>query len=43
MNKIKLYDVIDTRTNKYHSVVIVREKDAKWFVPANTAEEEYEA
>ena len=34
MNKITLYNVIDTRTDKFHSVVIVRQRDAKWFVKA---------
>ena len=31
---IILYNVIDTRTDKFHSVVIVKERLAKWFVPA---------
>lgn len=36
MDKITLYDVIDTRTNKYHSIVHVKRNKAKWFVPAET-------
>lgn len=32
---ITLYDVIDTRTEKHHSVVVVKEKDVRWFIPAN--------
>ena len=31
---ITLYNVIDTRTNKYHSVAIVKQKYVKWFVSA---------
>jgi len=31
---ITLYNVIDIRTGKRHSVAIVSEKNAKWFVPA---------
>lgn len=36
---VKLYDVIDTRTGLHHSVAIVREQDARWFVSAEEAEE----
>ena len=36
---VRLYDVIDTRTGLHHSVAIVREQDARWFV---SAEEEVE-
>lgn len=32
---IILYDVIDTRTNKHHSVVIVKERLARFFVKAD--------
>lgn len=39
MRRITLYDVIDIRTNKFHSVVKIKENQAKWFVPAS--EEEY--
>ena len=31
---IKLYNVIDIRTRQFHSVAIVKEKNVKWFVPA---------
>jgi hypothetical protein len=32
---IKLFNVIDTRTGKHHSVVICSEKKARFFIPAN--------
>lgn len=32
--KVRLYDVIDIRDGRYYSVVIVNEKKAKYFVPA---------
>ena len=35
MNKVTLYDVIDIRTMQYHSVVVCKERFAKWFVPAD--------
>ena len=31
---VTLYNVIDTRTNQFHSVAIVKKRNAKWFVPA---------
>lgn len=34
MKRIRLENVIDIRTEKFHSVVIVKENQAKWFVPA---------
>ena len=34
MNMITLYDVIDTRTGKHHSIVRVKAYMARWFVPA---------
>lgn len=34
MNKITLYNVRDIRTDKVHSIVIVKARDAKWFVSA---------
>ena len=34
MQYVTLYDVIDTRTQQYHSIAIVKEKNARWFVPA---------
>lgn len=30
---VTLYNVIDTRTNQFHSVAVVKEKNAKWFIP----------
>lgn len=29
-----LHDVVDTRTEQYHSEAIVKEKNMKWFIPA---------
>ena len=40
MNMIKLYDVVDTRTNQFHSIAIIKERNAKWFVPATEVESE---
>ncbi len=34
-----LYDVIDTRTDNYHSVVVVKNRLARFFVPANPPQE----
>lgn len=31
---IKLKNVIDTRTGQYHSVAYVKQRNAKYFVPA---------
>jgi hypothetical protein len=36
---VTLYDVVDIRTGKFHSVVVVKERTAKWFVKV----EEYNA
>jgi len=33
MNIVTLYNVIDTRTNQFHSVVRVKERLARFFVP----------
>lgn len=38
--KITLYNVIDTRTNQFHSVVIVSQRKAKFFIPAEPEEAE---
>lgn len=35
---ITLYNVIDTRTNQFHSVAVVKEKNVKWFIPAEEGE-----
>ena len=37
---IKLYDVVDTRTDTYYSVAIVSQKNAKFFVPYVEEEED---
>lgn len=39
MNKITLYNVIDVRTEKVHSIVIVKSRDARWFVPIENEQE----
>lgn len=31
---ITLYNVIDTRTGRFHSVAIVSERKVKYFIPA---------
>lgn len=43
MKYVTLENVIDIRTNKLHSVAVVEERKAKYFVPADPAEEEQEA
>ena len=30
---VTLHNVIDTRTGNYYYVAIVKEKNAKWFIP----------
>ena len=47
---IKLHNVIDIRTNKFHSVAVVKEKNVKYFVdgqgheiPINDLSEKAEA
>lgn len=35
---ITLYDVIDIRNGQHYSVVVVSERKAKYFVPANEDE-----
>ena len=35
---VKLYNVVDVRTNQFHSVAIVKERNVKYFIPANTEE-----
>jgi hypothetical protein len=32
---IRLYNVIDIRTGMYHSIAIVKAKNAKWFIDAS--------
>lgn len=31
---VTLYNVTDTRTNQFHSVAIVKERNVRWFVSA---------
>ena len=33
---ITLHDVIDIRTGMYYSVVRVKQRNARWFVPAES-------
>ena len=35
MNIVTLYNVIDTRTNQFHSIVKVKERLVRFFIPAN--------
>lgn len=37
MNYVTLYNVIDTRTNQFHSVVVCSERKARFFIPAVVA------
>jgi len=37
--RVTLYNVIDSRNGQFHSVVICRERDAKYFVSADGEEE----
>lgn len=39
---ITLYNVIDTRTDTFYSVAMVKEQNAKWFVPVVIGEPEPE-
>ena len=41
-NVVTLYNVLDTRTEKIHSVAIVSEKNVKWFIPIVKEETEAE-
>lgn len=34
---VTLKNVIDTRTGQFHSVAIVKARNAKFFIPANEA------
>ena len=38
--KITMYNVRDTRTGKIHSVAVVSEKNAQYFVPVAEEQEE---
>lgn len=35
---VTLYNVIDIRTGQFHSIAIVKERNAKWFIPAEDTE-----
>ena len=37
---ITLYNVLDTRTNQVHSIAIIKEQNAKWFVSVESEEVE---
>ena len=37
---ITLRDVIDIRDGRYYSVVVVKKRMAKWFIPASEGGEE---
>lgn len=39
---VTLRDVIDIRTGKHHSIAIVKEKNARYFVSTDTMESEEE-
>lgn len=36
---IRLENVVDTRTEQFHSVVICKARSAKWFVPVEEWED----
>lgn len=40
MKYVTLFDVIDTRTNKHHSVVVVKQRYARFFVPYDEVSED---
>ena len=35
MNYVTLHNVIDTRNGQFYSVAIVKEKNARYFIPAD--------
>lgn len=37
---ITLRDVVDIRTGQFYSIVKVKQRNARWFVPAETESEE---
>ena len=39
MEKVRLYNVRDIRDDRVYSVVIVKARNAKWFVPIEEDEE----
>lgn len=40
---VTLHNVIDTRTGQFHSVAVVKERNVKYFVKADDAEETAES
>ena len=42
MAMIRLYNVVDLRTGQFHSVAVVSQKNAKWFVHGEPPEEDAE-
>lgn len=40
MRKVRLYNVIDTRTGQWYSEVVVKERMVRFFVPADEEEQE---
>lgn len=36
---VTLYNVIDTRTNQFHSIAVVKQRNVKYFVPFIQGEE----
>lgn len=39
---VTLHNVIDTRTGQKYSVAVVKERNVKWYVPAEKEEKERE-
>lgn len=37
---ITLHDVIDIRNWQYYTIVVVKKRNAKWFIPAGDSGEE---
>lgn len=35
---VTLYNVVDIRNNQFHSIAIVKERNAKWYVPVEAEE-----
>lgn len=40
---VTLYNVIDIRNGQFHSVAIVKERNAKWYVPVDEENQDKEA
>lgn len=39
---VTFYNVKDLRTNQFHSIAIVKERNVKWFIPVIIGESEEE-